>query len=157
MENGVFRKMSIVERNPEPPDMTVRRLKRKLDSWADSLGFDQPYTAPTLRAAPEVTRVDPSGRYVFLGEVVTAACDGDAAHRPPWHFMASTAELASLVKEGKVDGGKLALATNDARVAESWAQLLGTELQRQGLAGADGSAPQLTIKRLAPNTWIVYW
>ena len=157
MANEVFRRMTVLPGGTDPAGPTVRRLRRKLDSWADSLGFSQSYEKLPAAVRPEVVRCDETGKFLFFGDVMDVNSQQSALKWSVERFVVATGELGVLLRHGDINGGKIAFALNDGQAADEVARLLGEELVRQGLADEAGEQPSFAVKQLAPDAWVAYW
>ena len=156
MTTDVFRKMTLDDK-ADRESASHRRLRRRLDGWADSLGFSQREQECLRGIKPDVVRVDPSGKWLFVGDAAMADHEQPDAPGVKDRVAACAAELAFLIKTQQIDGGRFAIATDSEKIAGKWAKMMTGLMRRQGLLDETGKPPAFTVKRLSPKTWVAYW
>lgn len=155
--NTVCRKMVVSRPGANGEPAGHRRLRRKLDSWAESLGFG---TRPTERlrgVRPDVVRQDETGRYLFVGEAALADHEQPNTPGVRERLAACAAELSFLLETEEIQGGRFAVATASKKVATRWAHTMAEVMAQNGIADEAGSAPSFEVKQISPKTWVAYW
>lgn len=156
MGSGVFRKMRLTN-GSAAESASHRRLRRRLDGWAESLGFSEREGERLRGIRPDVVRADQSGKWLFVGDAAMADHERPDAPGIRDRLAACAAELAFLLETEQISGGRFAIATDDEKVASKWAKTMSSVMKRQGLADEAGATPSFHVKRLSPKTWVAYW
>ena len=157
MDSGIFRRMKISGREKNREDPSHRRLRRRLEGWAESLGFSRRDTHRSWGIRPDIVRADDSGKFMFFGDAAMADHERPDAPGVKERIAACTSAFANLVRLEEIHGGRIAVATDSEKVATRWAQTLGAMLAEEGLVTENGETPDFTVKKLSPKTWVVYW
>lgn len=158
MQPDYFRSMEVTtpgKWDTEGP--TYRRLCRKLDAWAESIGYGSPADRKWNGAQPRILRRNETGRFLFMGDAVEGEKKGPELTAAQDRATSAIAAFTHQVRTERIDGGLLAIATDDKAAAEKWAKTLGKIAKKCGLVGSERAKPTFKVKRLAPNTWVVYW
>jgi hypothetical protein len=154
--NTAFRPMKF-HRRVDAESADHRRLRRRLEGWADSLGFANLATDRCRGLRPDVVRSDESGKWLFLGDAAMADHEHPAAPGVPERIAACTAEFVFLLRTEQITGGRIAVATNCEEAAASWAERMGAVMEALGLVEPDGTHPGFQVKRISPKTWVAFW
>ena len=158
MQSEFFRAMEVTtpgKWDTEGP--TYRRLCRKLESWAESIGYSEPSEKPWNGTQPRVLRRNKSGRFLFMGDAVEGEKKGRELTAAQDRATSAIAAFTHQVRTERIDGGLLAIATDDETAAEKWARTLTKIAKKCGLVGRERATPTFKVKRLAPKTWVIYW
>jgi len=134
------------------PGAEHERLKRDLADWATSEGFVS--ELPELDGGqPDVLRE--SGRYLFVGDAKDSRHETPENEETVARLLNYFIEFARRVKGDAIDGGYVAIATNDQDAAEVWAALIAAVFSVLGIERRDKRGPGVLYR--GENTWIAWW
>jgi len=140
------------------PGPEHERLKASLHLWAETKGYVTVYAELPNGARPDVLRTTKDEDYLFVGDAKDAANETPDNEDTLERLAIYIDEFSSLLGNPSYKGGMIAIATNDAGIAEEWIPALNTLACKAGVTGPNGVRPCFKIIKLKDeNTWIIGW
>jgi hypothetical protein len=134
------------------------RLKADLNEWAAAQGYPEVLRSLPSGRIPDVLRYDSELRHLFVGDAKDADVETTSDSATVQRIAGYVREFGHLLGGTQVDGGIVAIATNDAAEAEKWVLALNLFCVMSSItAGDDSGADFHVIKLENKNTWIVWW
>jgi hypothetical protein len=137
------------------PGPEHKRLQRALEEWADRHQYDASVTAKS-GARPDVLRRR-GERFVLVGDAKDAEHENAYNTDTLKRICRYLEDFGAALLSGQIDGGIIAVATNNAAAAEDWRLALDVLAREEGLA-SDAGPPRFQVEKLEKeDTWIIWW
>lgn len=134
------------------------RLKSDLAEWAISNGYPDVLAGLPSGRRPDVLRYDPGTRQLFVGDAKNAGVETTRNPLTVRRIAGYVREFARLLDGPKVEGGVIAVATNDADEAEEWVLALNLFCVMSRLTDHGGNGADFQVLKLPDkDTWITWW
>lgn len=137
------------------PGMEHERLKADLNRWAHSQGFVRDVSLES-GLQPDVMRVTPDETLVFIGDAKDHTNETVDNHATLERIFSYIVEFAALLRGG-IEGGMIAIATNNADEAGRWSSHLRFMTGLAGIENSGGGPVEFAVRELETGrTWIVH-
>ncbi len=94
---------------------------------------------------------------LFIGDAKNAKNEKPSNEKTVKRIDKYIQKFAKLLKTPRVDGGTIAIATNDAQAAEEWVVTLQELCIKAGINGTNSVQPKFTVEKFQKDTWITSW
>jgi hypothetical protein len=140
------------------PGPEHERLKKSLHLWAKEKKYVTMYSELPNGSRPDVLRTTKDKEYLFVGDAKDAANETPDNKDTLVRLAIYIDEFSSILGNSGYKGGIIAIATNNADIAEQWIPALNTLACKASLTGPNGARPAFkTIKLKNERTWIIAW
>lgn len=136
------------------PGPENERVQKDLEEWAHARGYEEDVTFKS-GARPDVLRRR-GDRHLFVGDAKDAANEDPSTADTLKRFRRYLEEFGAALLTSQIDGGFLAIATNNEAAAGDWRTALDVLAREVGLANKAGP-PSFQIELCKEKTWIIWW
>ncbi len=135
---------------------THEGLQAVLDRIAEKWGYEEPVTMPDCE--PDVARINRKNGSVilFIGDAKVAKNETPSNHDTVRRIRHYISIFARLLGTKRIQGGIIAIATDEKEAAEKWRGCLNNLAASYGLSN-DAGGPDFSIKRVNESAFIVFW